>query len=904
MDVRQEAGAAGFLEPEIKMEEEEEDVSGGPEEGEVKKGAALLKTAGRSWADAGHKVKQEPEEEMSGNWDARLQEFLQRLQTPPSVGATPQQPEEEKPRHDPQRSPGPSQRGSDANKGPKGLWGSPERLLGEIGLDPSTPLAPPPVGKEEERAPAGSPAKAERQRQRFRRLRYEEASGPREVCRQLQECCREWLEPEHHTKEQILERVTLEQFLAILPREMQSWVKERGAETCARAVSLAEDFLLRQRPEAEIRERQLTGSSEEHLARSPEAREAVPGQGKLRLPTENEHGCKGNGALLGDGWLSESKETKPLAGSPGQRERVTTSMKTGQESDSLGQGGAEENQHSAEGPNGDDGATRVDLLVQSQGACEEIMRPANQEEEEEEENGVKYDDCEEEPLLTVPEDPKTEEKPFRCWHCGQSFSSSIKLVTHERSHVGEKLYTCSCCGESERTHTGQKPHKCSHCGSTFGWNPQERIQGGEKPYTCSECGKSSSQRSDLLKHQRTHTGEKPYKCSVCGKSFRNGSDLKVHQRIHTGEKPYKCLDCGKCFSRSSHFISHERIHTEVCSYCGKSFSQKSELIKHKKTHAGEETFSCFACGKTFAVSAELVMHVRTHKEKPFECSVCGKTFRNSLQLIAHQKVHTGEKQHKCSHCGNSFSQRQTLIVHERIHTGEKPHKCLVCGKNFRNIPNLKSHERTHTGEKPYKCSHCEKSFRWSSHLVLHERIHTGEKPYRCSDCGRTFDRRSNLLVHVRIHTGQRPYICSACGKSFTSSSVLLRHQKIHEGEEICTCSQCGKTFRQRLARADQDLKCSECLRSHHLNSDLLTHTRTLAAEKRFECSVCGKTFRNSSHLITHQSVHMGVQPYRCVDCGRNIVRRPNLIPTANDPAGPKPHKCSGCQKRLSQISIS
>nr|XP_020670021.1 zinc finger and SCAN domain-containing protein 21-like [Pogona vitticeps] len=553
MDVRQEAGAAGFLEPEIKMEEEEED-SGGPEEGEVKKGAALLKSAGRSWVDAGHKVKQEPEEEMSGNWDARLQEFLQRLQTPPSVGATPQQPEEKKPRHDPQRSPGPSQGGSDANKGPEGLWGSPERLLGEIGLDPSTPLAPPPVGKEEERAPAGSPAKAERQRQRFRRLRYEEASGPREVCRQLQECCREWLEPENHTKEQILERVSLEQFLAILPREMQSWVKERGAETCARAVSLAEDFLLRH-PEAEIRERQLTGSSEEHLASSPEAREAVPGQGKLRLPTESEHGCKGNGALLArDGWLSESKETQPLVCSPEQRDRLTTSMKTGQESGSMCQGGAEDNQHSAERPNG---ATRVDPLLQPQGACEGITRLATQEQE----NEVGYDDCGEEPPLSVPEDPETEEKPFRCWHCDQSFNSSVKLVTHERSHVGEKLYTCSCCGESERTHTGQKPHKCSHCGSTFGWNPQERIQGGEKPYTCSECGKSSSQRSDL-KHQRTHTGEKPYKCSVCGKNFRNGSDLKVHQRIHTGEKPYKCLDCGKCFSRSSHFTSPMRQSTQ------------------------------------------------------------------------------------------------------------------------------------------------------------------------------------------------------------------------------------------------------------------------------------------------------------------------------------------------------
>ncbi|XP_066471611.1 uncharacterized protein [Tiliqua scincoides] len=101
----------------------------------------------------------------------------------------------------------------------------------------------------------GDTINREKLRQHFRRFCYQEAEGPRGAYSRLQELCHGWLKADRHSKEQILELLILEQFLAILPSEILTWVRGHSPETCSQAVALAEDFLLRQQ-EAQRQENQ------------------------------------------------------------------------------------------------------------------------------------------------------------------------------------------------------------------------------------------------------------------------------------------------------------------------------------------------------------------------------------------------------------------------------------------------------------------------------------------------------------------------------------------------------------------------------------------------------------------------------------------------------------------------
>ena len=164
----------------------------------------------------------------------------------------------------------------------------------------------------------------------------------------------------------------------------------------------------------------------------------------------------------------------------------------------------------------------------------------------------------------------------------------------------------------------RKKHACDYCAKEFRWKSDMithvRTHTGERPYSCDQCEYISANKSDLTRHIRTHTGENPFSCDVCGKSFGESGNLKRHQLTHSGDKQHRCDQCGKKFSLKCNLTRHLLTHTgdkrHQCEQCGRLFSQKCHLTQHIRTHTGDKPYGCDVCGKVFGQSSTRNEHTR------------------------------------------------------------------------------------------------------------------------------------------------------------------------------------------------------------------------------------------------------------------------------------------------------
>ncbi|XP_040071813.1 zinc finger protein 182 [Ixodes scapularis] len=137
---------------------------------------------------------------------------------------------------------------------------------------------------------------------------------------------------------------------------------------------------------------------------------------------------------------------------------------------------------------------------------------------------------------------------YRCGSCSYVTQRRGNMVTHQRTHTGERPFSCPHCPSEFAVKCTLKRHLLTHS--------------AQRAFACSLCLDSFPSREELARHAQGHAGQRHFQCQFCPRSFGRRDGLLAHHCSHAGRRVHRCGRCSRLFSRNDDLVAHLATHAE------------------------------------------------------------------------------------------------------------------------------------------------------------------------------------------------------------------------------------------------------------------------------------------------------------------------------------------------------
>nr|XP_015926345.1 gastrula zinc finger protein XlCGF57.1 isoform X3 [Parasteatoda tepidariorum]XP_015926346.1 gastrula zinc finger protein XlCGF57.1 isoform X3 [Parasteatoda tepidariorum]XP_015926347.1 gastrula zinc finger protein XlCGF57.1 isoform X3 [Parasteatoda tepidariorum]XP_015926348.1 gastrula zinc finger protein XlCGF57.1 isoform X3 [Parasteatoda tepidariorum]XP_042901220.1 gastrula zinc finger protein XlCGF57.1 isoform X3 [Parasteatoda tepidariorum]XP_042901221.1 gastrula zinc finger protein XlCGF5 len=162
---------------------------------------------------------------------------------------------------------------------------------------------------------------------------------------------------------------------------------------------------------------------------------------------------------------------------------------------------------------------------------------------------------------------------YVCEFCQKSFKRKSYLVSHIRTHTGDKPFKCRFCPKAFASQSNLMRHICIHTGDHqsgsyfLSNNPlSERVKIYMEPKRISEVQPLVNPSQKINQVNRSPSFKQSVnsavqlQCPFCPKHFIYESKLARHIVVHTGDRPFMCHYCSKSFTQKAHLKTHLIVH--------------------------------------------------------------------------------------------------------------------------------------------------------------------------------------------------------------------------------------------------------------------------------------------------------------------------------------------------------